>query len=175
MEWQQLIMDIYERMSQELESALNGLTVDDLNQQPHPDCNSIGWLVWHLTRCQDRFMQGLMEEEQLWVKDNWYTKFHRVPDPTDDGWGHRSEDVAAFMSPDNEVLLQYHHAVIEQSKRYISKLSEVELKRKLKYPAYPTTTTVRASLVGIINDNLQHVGQVAYMRGLLKGKGWLDR
>jgi len=54
MEWQQLITDIYKRILQELEHALDGLTVDDLNQQPHPNCNSIGWLTWHLTRAQDR-------------------------------------------------------------------------------------------------------------------------
>ena len=65
MEWQQLIGDIYIRISQELERALDGLTVDDLNQQPRPDCTSIGWLAWHLTRSQDRAIEDLMEKEQI--------------------------------------------------------------------------------------------------------------
>ena len=69
MEWQQLIMDLFLRISQELELVLEGLTVDDLNKQPHPDCNSIGWLVWHLTRTQDRNIGEVMGEEQLWIKD----------------------------------------------------------------------------------------------------------
>ena len=72
MKWQQLITDIYERISQELEHALDGLTVDDLNQQPCPDCNSIGWLTWHLTRCQDRVAAELLGEAQLWIKDSYY-------------------------------------------------------------------------------------------------------
>ncbi len=43
MEWQELIIDGYERVLQVLEKALDGLTQNDLNQQPHPDCNSMGW------------------------------------------------------------------------------------------------------------------------------------
>lgn len=176
MEWQLLITDLFVRISQELEQVLEGLSVDELNKKPAPDGNSIGWLAWHLTRVQDRAVQDLMGEEQLWVKDNWHAKFNRAPDPTDTGFGHSSEDIAAFRSPDSEVLLEYHHAVLEQSKRYISsKLSETDLEREFENPTIPTITTVRARLVGIINDNLQHVGGVAYVRGLLKGKGWLDR
>ena len=176
MEWQQLITDIYVRMSQELELTLDGLTVGDLNQQPCPDCNSIGWLAWHLTRCQDRFMQGLMGEEQLWIKDNWYTRFNRTFDPTDAGIGHSLEDAAAFSSPDASTLLEYHRAVLERSKCYItSKLSETELNREFDKPKNPKITNVRTSLMRLINDNMQHLGQINFIRGMLKGWGWLGR
>jgi len=65
MEWQQLIADVFVRISQGLERVLDGLTVDDLNQRPSADCNSIGWLAWHLTRSQDRNIGEFMGEEQL--------------------------------------------------------------------------------------------------------------
>ena len=171
MEWQQLIIDTYERISQVLEKALGGLTVDDLNQQPHPDCNSMGWLSWHLTRGQDRAIADLMGEEQLWVKDKWHARFNRPPDPSDTGFGHSLEDLATFKSPDVQTLLAYHHAVLERTKRYISNLSETDLDRELDHPRFPT---VGVRLVAVISDNFQHAGQVAYVHGLLKGKGWLD-
>jgi hypothetical protein len=170
MEWQQLITDIYVRISQVLEKALEGLTLEDLNQQPHPDCNSMGWLTWHVTRGQDRVTADLMREEQLWVKDQWHAKFNRPPNPEDSGFGHSSEDVAAFKSPDVSTLLEYHHAVLERIKGYVSNLSATDLDRELNHPRFPT---VGARLVANISDNLQHAGQVAYVRGLLKGKGWL--
>jgi hypothetical protein len=85
MEWRQLPIDVLERISEILEKALEGLTQDDLNQQPKPYCNSIGWLAWHLTRSQDRSVAGLMGAEQLWVKDDWHTRFSRPADPED--WG----------------------------------------------------------------------------------------
>ncbi len=176
MEWQQLITDIFTRISQELERVLDGLTVDDLNQKPGADCNSIGWLAWHLTRSQDRNVGEVMGEEQLWIKSGWHARFNRAADPADTGFGHSSEDVAAFRSSDGKTLLAYHHAVLERSKDYInSKLSAAELATESESPTLATVNTVRARLVGVINDNLQHVGQAAYLRGLLKGRGWSGR
>ena len=81
MEWSDLLTDGYGRILGVLERSLKGLTKDDLKWQPHPDANSIGWLAWHLTRVQDDHIASLMGEEQLWIKDGWYIKFSRPPDP----------------------------------------------------------------------------------------------
>lgn len=176
MQWQQLVLDIFERISQELEHALDGLTIDDLNRQPCLGCNSIGWLTWHLTRVQDRTIAELMGKEQLWIKDKWYVKFNRPPKPEDVGFGHRIEDLSAFSSPDASTLFEYHRAVLNQSKRYINdKLSENELNREFDHPTIPAVTNVRTRLMRLINDNMQHLGQVNYVRGMLKGWGWLGR
>jgi hypothetical protein len=53
MEWRDLVIDGYGRALNMLEQALKGVTTHDLNKQPKPDCNSMGWIVWHLTRGQD--------------------------------------------------------------------------------------------------------------------------
>jgi hypothetical protein len=169
MGWQNLIIDIYERTYKVLESVLEGLTTDDLNKQPDPDCNSIGWMTWHLTRGRDRAISDLLGEPQLWIKDGWHGKFNRPADPGDTGFGHSSEDVVAFKSPDSATFLAYHKAVLERSKSFISDLAEADLERKLDSPVFPS---VGARLTGNISDNLQHAGQAAYVRGLLKGKGW---
>ncbi|MFC2068172.1 DinB family protein [Chloroflexota bacterium] len=171
MEWQKLICDIYERISQVTEKALDGLDIGDLNEQPNPECNSMGWLTWHLTRVQDLAISGLTGEEQIWIKNKWYKIYNRPDDPRDFGLRHSPEDLAAFISPDVKIHMAYHHLVLEQTKRYISNLSESDLDKKIDHPVYPT---VGAYVVGIISDNLQHVGQIAYVRGLLKGKGWLE-
>ena len=173
MDWQELIIDGYGRVFQVLTKALSGLTQNDLNEQPHPDCNSMGWLAWHLTRVQDDHIAGLMVEEQLWIKDGWYARFNRDPNPKDIGFGHSSEEVAAFKSPDAETLLEYHGAVLERAKRYITGLSVADLNRELNEPWYQPLPTVGVRLVSVMSDSLQHAGQVAYVRGLLKGKGWL--
>jgi len=175
MEWQLLITDLFIRISQELERALDGLTVDDLNQRPNPDCNSIGWLAWHLTRCNDMTISELDKKQQLWIKDNWYVRFNRSSDPNDIGFGDTLEDIKAFKSPDDKTILEYHYAVLERIKQYIhDKLSETELKKRVKSPKLKNVATVRRRLLGTISEGLEHVGQVAYVRGLLKGKGWLD-
>ncbi len=171
MKWQELLSGIFARVSRELEKSLEGLTAEDLSMQPSRDSNSIGWIAWHLTRAQDRVISDFSGEEQLWLKDRWHEKFNRSPDAADTGYGHSPEDVAGFKSPGVKTLVDYHHAVLERTKGYLDNLSEVELAREVDHPRYPT---VGAHLTAVINDNLQHVGQVAYLHGLLKGRGWLD-
>ena len=173
MEWQGLIIDGYGRIWQVLEEVLDGLTQDDLNQQPRPDCNSMGWLTWHLTRVQDDHIASLMGKEQLWTSEGWHARFNRAPEPKDIGFGHSSEDVAAFQSPDVKTLLGYHRAVLERTKGYIATLSLSDLDRELNEPWYQPLPTVGVRLISIMSDSLQHAGQIAYLRGLLKGKGWM--
>ena len=190
MEWHELITDSLGRVSWLLEKALDGLTPEDMNQQPWANCNTIGWLTWHLTRWQDRSIALFMGEKQLWISDGWYKKFDRNPDPEDTGLGHSSEDVVAFKSPDAEILLEYYSTVLDRTRRYLASLTTIELDRQLNDRWYRSELWYQSSrwnqgnsqrqgplllgtrLVSMANDNIQHAGQVAYLRGVLKGKGW---
>jgi len=172
MKWKDLLIDGYSRIPEFLENILKGLTQDDLDWQPKHDCNSIGWLVWHLTRQQDAQIASLIGGEQLWVTDRWYTKFGRQPEPDDVGFGHSPEQVSAFKSPESRTLLDYSRAVVERSKEYISSLSENDLDRELNEPWFQPLPTVGIRLVSILDDSVLHAGQAAYIRGLRQGKGW---
>ena len=172
MKWKYILIDGYSRIPEFLENVLKGLTQDDLDWQPKHDCNSIGWLVWHLTRQQDAQIASLIGGEQLWVTDRWYTKFGRQPEPDDVGFGHSPEQVSAFKSLESRTLLDYNRAVVERSKQYISSLSENDLDRELNEPWFQPLPTVGVRLVSILDDSVLHAGQAAYVRGMRQGKGW---
>jgi hypothetical protein len=177
MTWQGLLVDIFERKARELSDVLDGLTSKDLDWRPERGANSIGWLAWHLTRSLDRNLSEIMGEEQLWISDGWHERFDREPDPGETGVGHGPlEQATAFRSPDGAVLMEYHLAALDRLRQYAgARLTEAELERLAPSPTLGTNWTVRRRLVGIVNDGLQHVGQAAYVRGLLKGAGWLGR
>ena len=173
MEWHEIVSAGYGSVLQTLESALDGLTEDDLNWQPKPDCNSIGWLAWHLTRVQDGLIAPLIGEEQLWLKDEWHAKFGRPPSAEDVGFGHTPQDLAAFKSPDAKTLLDYHRAVLEKSQRYFTTLTPTDLDREINLPFFQPPPKLGVLLIIILSDNLQHAGQAAYVRGMRQGIGWL--
>ena len=172
MEWHDLLSDGYGRVPEFLQNVLKGLTKDDLNWQPKQDCNSIGWLVWHLTRQQDAQIASLIGEEQLWIKGGWHAKFGRPPDPKDSGFGHTPEQVSAFESPDAETLLGYQRAVLQRSRQYFNTLSQTDLDKELDEPWFQPLPTLGVRLISIVEDSLLHAGQAAYIRGLRQGKGW---
>jgi len=175
MNLQQFTLDIYTQLQKEIEKVVTGLTPEQLNYQPKPDTNSIGWLIWHSTRSQDRMNGDLFGEDQLWVSANWHMKFNRLPDQKDTGNRHTPAQVQAFRAPDAQTLLDYYHAVFEKTKLYINTwLSEADLQREVYSPTFETTATVEQRILGTIN-NFQHVGQAGYVRGLLSGIGWYGR
>ena len=172
MEWRDLVIDGYGRIFDALKENLKGLAQKDLDWQPKPDCNSIGWTAWHLTRGQDAEIAGLLGEEQLWTTEGWHKKFHRPADPYDTGYGHTDKDVAAFKSPDVKTLLAYHKAVMERTQGYLKSLTTKELTRVLDED-YTPKPTVAVRIVSVMADELGHAGEIDYLHGLLKGKGWL--
>ena len=172
MEWKDLVIQNYGSALGVLDRTLKGLTQKDLDWQPKPDCNSIGWLTWHLTRVMDGLVSSFTGEEELWARDGWYRKFNRSSDSTDTGYGHGPEQLASFKSPDIDTLLGYHRAVLERIRNYLSTLDSSDLDRKIDDQWSQLFPTVASRLVLYLDDIQQHAGQVAYIRGLLQGLGW---
>ena len=170
MEWRELIIDGYDRLPEMMKEVLAGLRMADLDQQPHPDCNSLGWTAWHLTRVQDSQIADLMGEEQLWIKDGWYKRFKRAADPEDSGYEHTPEQVRAFNSPSVKIQLEYLRAVVERTKRYLASLTPSDLDRKLDEPWFQPLPTVGVRIVSVLADCHQHAGEASYIGGLLKAK-----
>lgn len=176
MRWQQLLIETYKRLSKEYEDILDGLTPEDLHKRPAPDANTIGWLLWHTARSLDRTIGDVIIGEQLWTRDKWYEKFGRKPDPNETGWGHSFEEAGKFRVPDINMLIDYQRAVVEVSVDYLGRLTEKELDRECPLSTHPgAKMPADGRIIGNINDCFQHVGQAAYVRGLLKEQGWLGR
>jgi len=172
MDWHDLLEDGFNRVPQFLSHVLKGLSQEDLKWQPRSDSNSIGWLVWHLTRQLDAQASDLMGEEQLWTKEGWHQKFGQDADAADIGFGHTPEQVAAFKPPDIQTLLEYVSAAVEKTVQYIKGLHPEDLDRELNEPQYQPLPTVGVRLISVLDDCIIHAGQAAYVRGLIQGKGW---
>jgi len=172
MEAKDIVIDALERIRSILHRTLAGLTLDELQRQPTPDSNSIAWLTWHLTRVQDNGISGLFGQEQAWISQGWHAQFGMAPDPDNEGQGHTPQQVAAFRAPSIQTLLDYHDSVSTRSKTFVGSLAPADFNRELDEPQYQPRPTVGVRLVSILSDNLQHAGQVAYLRGVWQGIGW---
>ena len=141
-----------------------GLDQDQLRHRPDSTGNPIGWLLWHLARVQDHHVAGLSGQPQVW--EEWQERFG-LPNDTDDiGYGHTSEQVDAIRIEDPQLLVDYHLEVTLATARYLQTVGGKELEREVDQNWDPPVTAGQR-LISIQGDCLQHLGQAAYVKGLL--------
>jgi uncharacterized damage-inducible protein DinB len=160
-----LLTEGFGRITELYDGVAEGLDQDQLHRRPDGTGNPIGWLLWHLARVQDHHVSGLSGEPQVW--EEWQDRLG-LPNDTDDvGYGHTSEQVDAIRIADRQLLVDYHHAVTLATARYLGTVDERELEREVDQNWDPPVTAGQR-LISIQGDCLQHLGQAAYVKGLLQ-------
>ncbi len=160
-----LLADAFDRIREEVHHAVDGLSRQDLAFRVDADANSIAWLVWHLTRIQDDHVAGVTQVEQVWTAGGWAERFALPFGLMDTGYEHGSADVAALQA-DAELLTAYHDAVFEQTSSYVKTLTDADLPRVVD-ESWDPPVTLGVRLISVIADDLEHVGQAAFVRGIL--------
>ncbi len=161
----EVLADAFDRIKGSVHNTVHGLTDEQLAYRIDGRSNSIAWLVWHLTRVQDDHVAGVADREQVWIADGWVARFGLPFDERAHGYGHGSDEVAAVRVP-AQLLLDYYDAVHEQTLAYLATLSGADLDQVVD-EGWDPPVTLGVRLISVVNDDLQHVGQAAFVRGLL--------
>ncbi len=151
--------------------ALDGLTPEELAWQPGPESNPIGWTVWHMMRVEDMWVQFFAQRQtEMWERDGWNDKFGL---PTrDNGFNHTPQQVADFPSLDLPLLLQYGDAVRAATLEYLRGLDDAGMEatpRSDRPDVWWHSFSVGAMFRQLVGEFYQHLGQIAYLRGLRRG------
>jgi uncharacterized damage-inducible protein DinB len=162
----ELLQDLFDRVAANVHGAVEGLDADALAARLDADANSIAWLVWHLTRVQDDHVSEVAGTEQTWTADGWATRFG-LPFPDGAiGYGQSSEEVGKVRA-DAGLLLGYYDAVHARTLAYLQTLTDDDLDRVVdRHWDPPVTLGVR--LISVADDDIQHSGQAAFVRGVLE-------
>jgi uncharacterized damage-inducible protein DinB len=164
MQISELIQDALSRVRDGVHGVLEGVSEAALTYRPDTRANTVAWLVWHLTRVQDDHLAEAGGAEQAWVTGGWYERFALPFDRGATGYGQSAEDVAA-VRVSADLLRGYHDAVHAASSAWVAGLDEAALDRVVDEQWDPPVT-LGVRLVSVLSDDLQHVGQAAYLRGL---------
>jgi hypothetical protein len=161
-----LLLELYGRIPPLARRAVEGVDPDRLTERPAPGANTIAWLIWHVGRVQDHHVAEILDTGQLWVGGDWARRFGLEPDPSDTGYGHSADEVAAVRPDGAPVLLEYVDAVSTRTRSMLEELTAADLDRVVDRRWDPPVT-LGVRLVSIADDSLEHAGQAAYIRGLL--------
>jgi uncharacterized damage-inducible protein DinB len=163
-----ILQDGFGRIPELVRGAVADLDADQLATLPQGTGNSVGWLVWHLTRVQDAQIADVAGHEQLWVADGWAERFDMADDPGDHGYGHSLDQMAAVRPASGQLLVDHLDAVHARTVEYLATLADDDLDRVVD-DNWDPPVTLGVRLVSVLDDDAQHAGQAAYVRGLLLG------
>lgn len=165
----EVFIDLFDRIPDLVRGAVADLDPEALAMAPAPGANTVGWLVWHLTRVQDSHVAELVGEDQVWATGPWPARFGLEPDPSNTGYGHSPAEVASVRPDSGDALIEYYAAVAARTRAYLQGLTADDLDRIVDQDWDPPVT-LGVRLVSVADDDLEHAGQAAYVRGLVRDR-----
>jgi hypothetical protein len=168
----ELLLDGFGRIRENVADVLAGLTAEQLAFRVDADANPVSWLVWHLTRVQDDHVAAAFGVAQVWSAQGWPRRLGLPDEMMDHGYGHGSEQVAsvAAATAGSGLLGEYHEATYAQTVKLVSEIGDADLDRVVDQRWTPPVT-LGVRLVSVLDDDMQHVGQAAFVRGVVLRRG----
>lgn len=158
----------FDRVHEAVPTVVGGLGADLLNRAPAAGANPIGWLIWHLSRVEDDHVADLAGRDQVWTSAGFARRFGLPYDDAATGFGQSAGEVAAFAVSDAQLLIDYYEAVHVQTVAVVNGLGREDWDRVVD-DSWDPPVTVQVRLVSVVNDITQHIGQAAYVRGIVDG------
>lgn len=161
-----LLADAFGRVNEMGHHVLDGLDTHHLTARVDPDANTIAWLLWHVARIQDDHLSGAAGTEQVWIADGWADRFGLPLEVHDTGFAHSADDVATVRA-EAALLRAYLDAAHRRTLDLLAGWGEDDCDRIVD-ESWDPPVTLGVRLVSVLADNLAHVGQAAYVRGILE-------
>jgi hypothetical protein len=162
----ELLTDAFERIRDLGHAVVDELTADQLNRPISPGANTVSWLVWHLTRIQDDHVAAVAGTQQRWTTGDWAERFDLPFGSRATGYGHSPEQVTQVKVASADLLTGYLDDVTEATLAYLGTVGESDLDRIVD-ESYDPPVTLGVRLLSVVGDDLQHVGQAAFARGII--------
>ena len=161
----QFIEDSFAKEHEFLMDAVHDLTSQELVFRAGPEANNINWLLWHIFRVEDMWIQFFINKEaEIWERDGWNETFGL---PTrDNGFEHTPQQVANFPTLDLKELLAYGESLRAATLEYLRHLSpeDFEMVPRERRPEMSVGQIFRQ----IVGEFYQHQGHISYIKGLAR-------
>jgi hypothetical protein len=118
-------------------------------------------------RVQDSHVTELLGGDEVWAEGPWAGRFGLDADPRNTGYGHQPADIGTVRPDGPDALTGYYDAVRARTGELLATVEPGGLDRIVDRRWDPPVT-LGVRLVSIADDCCQHVGQAAYVRGLLE-------
>ena len=166
MEIHELLAELYGRIPGHVHAAVDGLDADTLAAAPTAGANPIGWIVWHLTRCRTTTSPSCSARSRSGSRATGRatsasrpTRTTRATGTAPTTWPRSGPTAPRCWSTTTRRWPGARTTCCANSRP--GDLDRVVDER------WDPPVTLGVRLVSIADDDIQHAGQAAYVRGLL--------
>ena len=168
--------EMFEEYRSRLYTYLDGLTTEELNWRPDSSANSISFIVWHTARVEDRWCQVFCQgKSDLWIEGRWFEKLDM--DENQPVAKYNPKELEDFPILTMGELKSYFEAVRSETRKFLGNISTDELEKGPGRSPFPESSsaaafakfTIQRMFRQLIQEVMQHLGQVGILRGLQRG------
>ena len=146
--------------------ALEELSEEDITWSPKEGSNSIIFILWHVTRVEDIWINRiLLNNKEIYESEGWQGLLGTPI--KESGFQYDIEKLRSWPIPNLDALKRYATAVRQKTVAFISSFDSTNLSRVAR-PGHKYDT-VEAILSHLITEITLHVGQIDYLRGMIRG------
>lgn len=166
MEASEVIVRSLTQSREYLNRALEELTQEEAAWSPSGECNCIAFILWHMTRVEDFFVNRVIKREgELYEAEGWQEKLGTPAKGT--GYQYSAEELQAWPVPKLEVLQEYASSVRGKTLSILNSISAEGLSEVPRPERSPDS--IGAILTRVSTEIALHVGQISYLRGVKRG------
>ena len=167
MDFKEIIRMALDEYMKDLLDAVDGLTDEERRFQPTSESFHIDFAVWHMARTEDGWVHYYSgRTDDVWKRDGWFEKVG-LP-KSDEGYGYSAEQVTNMPKFEFKAILNYYEAVRRETNVYLDRI-DAETLDHIPHPELLPGYTVGKMFSHVIVEEAQHVGQIAYLRGMQRG------
>lgn len=166
MEAKELIVNSLRESREYINRAIEGLSQEEIAFVPSTSCNSIAFLLWHVARVEDMWVNHIfLNEVNIYEKGDWPTRLGTPPE--DVGYGYTEEQLIAWPVPNLGDLTGYAQAVWRKTDTFVEALTPQQLDTEIS--VFNRQGILGVLLAHVITEIALHAGQIAYLRGVIRG------
>lgn len=158
--------------------VIDGISDDQLAWRPAPRAHSMGWTLWHIARCADKFAAQTGATPELWIKEDLAAKWGLAEVLLgSNGLGTGVDDgtAATLRPPSKDLLVDYARRSFAALDAVVDGFDAHAAAREQTTFYFDEPTPIgRAFVTSIAHEN-RHLGELEYVKGLLGLRGTATR
>jgi DinB family protein len=158
--------------------VVDGLSDEQLAWRPSARAHSMGWTLWHIARCADKFAAEASGTMEIWQRerlaDHWGMA-DALLGSNGVGTGVDDETAASLRPPRRDLLIDYAQRAFAVLDKFVGQLDPPGIEREHESFFTDGPASVGRALIASMAHDARHLGELEYVKGLLGLRGTATR